>query len=81
MDLNIKQINTILKALQIASETTKIHHAQECVKERIYSKNETGREAYYAEQVKAIDLASDFDKLITDFQRLSNRNNQQLNQE
>lgn len=81
MDLNIKQINTILKALQIASETTKIQYAQECVKERIYSQNKTGSEAYHAEQTRAIELAEDFDKLIPDFQSLSNRNNQQLNQE
>lgn len=81
MDLNSKQIHTILTALQIASETIKIQHAQKNVKERIYSQTEQGREAFHAEQVRAIELAADMDQIIPDFLQLKSRSNYSINQE
>lgn len=81
MDLTSNNIKTILKALQIASETVKIQHAQENMRERVYSSNELGREAFHKEQVKAIELASEFDSLAADFLVLNTRNSLNLNNE
>jgi len=81
MDFSSKQLGTILKSLQIASETIKIQHAQKNVKERIYSQSETGREAFHIEQARAIELAEEMDRLIPDIQILKNRTNYPINAE
>jgi hypothetical protein len=81
MDLTSKQIKTILKALQIASETVKIQHAKENMRERVYSSNELGSDAFHQEQVKAIELAGEFDSLAADFHVLNIRNSYPLNGE
>lgn len=81
MDLTSNNIKTILRALQIASETVKIQHAQENMRERVYSTNEFGREAFHKEQVKAIELAAEFDSLAADFNVLNIRNSYPHNNE
>jgi len=81
MEFNHKQIQTILKALQIASDVTKIHFAQQAVAARISSPESEIKEKFLSQQVITVDAADEFDSLIPDLKELANRQNYSLNQE
>lgn len=72
MDLNQKQTNTILKALQIASYITKTVYTQQAIIALISSPTEE-KERILSHQVTTVDSAAEFDALIPDFKELASR--------
>lgn len=73
MDLNQKQTNTILKALQIASYFTKTVYAQQAMEAMISSPATERREMFLSLQVTTVDSAAEFDALIPYFKELASR--------
>jgi len=79
MDLNIKTINTLMKALQIAKESTQIAFSTNQLDCRIRNPKMAGN--YLEQQSILIDAIDDYERLIDQMQELRTRQGYELKDE
>lgn len=77
MDLNLRTIKTLTKALQIAKESTQIAFSRNQLECRINGPIKT--EEYLEKQSVLIDSLEEYETLIEQFQELETRTNNLLN--